>query len=437
MKKIIFVSVLAIMLFPFNISKAVTTTVQPTTARWPDYCRVTGLLDGIRKDSNTGVFIMFYKIQKVEQLTPIIPGYDCHGFVVGSTAGLGLDSQFSGSDFAINVRQNFVVDFDQNDKFVRFLSQQETLSCLDFARDLFLTNSNSDVVRLQQFLKDEGHLSAQATGYFGSLTRSALIAFQRDYNLSVSGRLDAVTRAKIKSLTCSGGVVKAKEGEVCNPPVLECESNLYCRAYIVYPNEGARPLSAGKGTCQKADVTMKPVIYLYPETKQQISVKLSYNGILDASLPAYDQNINGWKVTAYPDGKIINSDGREYSYLFWEGRDDVKYDLSSGFVVKGSDTREFLRDTLIKMGLTAKEYNEFIVFWYPKMQGNKYNLIHFATKEYTDNASLEITPKPDSIQRVFMVWKGLDNPISVNQQEIKSFTRKGFSVVEWGGEEIK
>ncbi|MCX6713336.1 MAG: hypothetical protein NTY66_03975, partial [Candidatus Vogelbacteria bacterium] len=100
-------------------------------------------------------------------------------------------------------------------------------------------------------------------------------------------------------------------------------------------------------------------------------------------------------------------------------------------------TREFLHDSLIKMGLTPKEYNEFIVFWYPKMQKNAYNLIHFAGDEYTDNARLEITPKPDSIQRVFMVWKGLDNPISVKPQEIKPFTRKGFSVVEWGGEEVK
>ena len=111
--------------------------------------------------------------------------------------------------------------------------------------------------------------------------------------------------------------------------------------------------------------------------------------------------------------------------------------MSAGFVVKGSDTVEFLRNTLSKMGLTPKEYNEFIVFWYPKMQNNAYNLIHFATKEYVDNAKLEITPTPDSMQRVFMVWKGLDKPVDVKTQDIKSFSRTGFSVIEWGGEEVK
>ena len=95
----------------------------------------------------------------------------------------------------------------------------------------------------------------------------------------------------------------------------------------------------------------------------------------------------------------------------------------------------FLRLTR-QVGLTPKEYNEFIVFWYPKMQDNAYNLIHFADKEYTDNAKLVITPKPDNMERVFMVWEGLDKKIDVKTQDIKSFTRKGFSVVEWGGQEL-
>jgi hypothetical protein len=37
------------------------------------------------------------------------------------------------------------------------------------------------------------------------------------------------------------------------------------------------------------------------------------------------------------------------------------------------------------------------------MQDNKYNLIHFSGKKYTDSAPLTITPKEDSMLRVFMV----------------------------------
>jgi hypothetical protein len=87
--------------------------------------------------------------------------------------------------------------------------------------------------------------------------------------------------------------------------------------------------------------------------------------------------------------------------------------------------------------MTPKEYNEFIVYWYPKMMNNKYNLIHFATDKYTDSAPLNITPKPDSMLRVFMVMKALDEKIKIKPQTFKKFERKGFAVVEWGGSEIK
>ncbi|MDD5289616.1 MAG: hypothetical protein PHT40_00255 [Patescibacteria group bacterium] len=181
----------------------------------------------------------------------------------------------------------------------------------------------------------------------------------------------------------------------------------------------------------------KPVIYLYPPQKQQVNVKINYAGNFVVTYPEYN---NGWNVTAYPDGKIISlADNKEYSYLFWEGNpNNVNYDLSSGFVVEGKNTIDFLQAKLKDLGLTAKEYNEFIVYWYPQMMNNKYNLIHFATKEeYNDRAILNITPKPDSMLRVFMVFKKLDEKIETNPQEIMSFERKGFTVVEWGGTEIK
>ncbi|MFH0755426.1 MAG: hypothetical protein V1910_02040 [bacterium] len=179
----------------------------------------------------------------------------------------------------------------------------------------------------------------------------------------------------------------------------------------------------------------KPVIYLYPTSTEKVQIELDYKGNIVADYPTYDVLQKGWTVTASPDGKIVSSDGKEYSYLFWEGKpsNKIDYDLSTGFVVRGEDTIEFLQNTLSKIGLTPKEYNEFIVYWYPKMKDNKYNLIHFAGDEYTQTAPLTIVPKPDSMLRVFMVFKPLNNMIDIKPQEIKSFVRKGFTVIEWGG----
>jgi len=187
-------------------------------------------------------------------------------------------------------------------------------------------------------------------------------------------------------------------------------------------------------------VMKKPIIYLYPIKEEEVNVKLDYQGKIIADYPKYDESTNGWNVTAYPDGHLINkSDGKEYSYLFWEGKSsaNINWDLSKGFVVKGEDTREFLSQTLSKMGLTPKEYNEFIVYWYPLMKDNPYNLIHFAGREYTDTAPLNITPKPDSMLRVFMVYKALQDKIDITPQDIGSFERKGFSVVEWGATKVE
>lgn len=178
----------------------------------------------------------------------------------------------------------------------------------------------------------------------------------------------------------------------------------------------------------------KPVIYLYPEEKTDVSVKLDYKGELWSTYPLYN---SGWDVTAYPDGKIINkADGLEYSYLFWDGYDNTEYDMSKGFVVKGKDTAEFLQQKLSYMGLNPKEYNEFIVYWLPQMEHNNYNLITFQGDAYTDTAKLDISPEPDSLLRIFMTYKPLEKYQNIDEQQLTPFERKGFTVIEWGGSKI-
>lgn len=188
--------------------------------------------------------------------------------------------------------------------------------------------------------------------------------------------------------------------------------------------------------CQPPEAkSKKPVIYLYPTSQQKINVKLEYKGKLTCTYPEYK---DGWNVTAKPDGKLTNlSDNREYSYLYWEGISNNKWDMSKGFVVKGTETEKFLKEKLEYLGLTAKEYNEFIVYWLPIMKDNKYNLINFAREDYENIAKLKITPKPDSILRIMMVFKPLGKLIKVEGQNLKPFVRKGFTVVEWGGTQVK
>ncbi len=184
------------------------------------------------------------------------------------------------------------------------------------------------------------------------------------------------------------------------------------------------------GGCDDREMTAsKPVLYLYPEETAEVSVKLDYQGRLTTTYPAYN---DGWVVTAEPDG-TLEMDGKEYSYLFWEGVSDAEYDFSKGFVVAGEDTAEFLQEKLALLGLTPREYNEFIVFWLPRMEGNPYNLIAFQGAAYTDSAPLEVEPEPDTVLRVFMAYQALEEPMEVPEQELVPTERVGFTLVEWGG----
>ncbi len=180
----------------------------------------------------------------------------------------------------------------------------------------------------------------------------------------------------------------------------------------------------------------KPVIYLYPETETDVRVELELTeSELSTTYPKYN---NGWEVTAYPDGTLLNqADGSHHKYLFWDSVNcRTRYDFSKGFCVAGSDTEAFLKETLTAMGLTELEMNDFIVYWLPRMEHNPYNLITFQGDAYTDAAKLHITPEPDSLCRIFMVYVPLEEAVEIAPQELEPFARTGFTVVEWGGSEI-
>ncbi len=175
--------------------------------------------------------------------------------------------------------------------------------------------------------------------------------------------------------------------------------------------------------------TGKPVIYLYPTQPTDCTVTVGYP-LFTYTYPKYE---DGWHVTAYPDGRLVNrADGSAHYYLFWEGNVRINWDFSSGFVVKGSDTEKFLREKLAFMGLTPREYNDFITYWVPQMQNAAYNLVTFAGAQYEALAPLTVTPAPDSVLRVHMVFRPIDAPVDIPEQALTPFVRRGFTVVEWG-----
>lgn len=180
----------------------------------------------------------------------------------------------------------------------------------------------------------------------------------------------------------------------------------------------------------------KPIIYIYPEKEQEVTVSVSNPEKFTTTYPKYEGN---WQVISKPNGELTDiKTGRKLYALYWEGKQAQVSDMKKGFVVKGEDTAKFLEEKLEILGLNEREAEEFIIYWLPKMEHNQYNYIYFkTTEEIDDYMQLEINPKPETLIRVMMEYKALKRPIEIEKQEIEKVERKGYTIVEWGGTEIK
>ena len=222
----------------------------------------------------------------------------------------------------------------------------------------------------------------------------------------------------------------AKYPDLCVGDVIDVDFTVMYKMSMYYHRVMPVSITLSSYESPGTMVAAKPVIYLYPEKPEQVSVSIDFNGRLTITDPVYG---DGWTVVAKPDGTILHG-GREYPYLFWEGRMNFDVDTSRGFCVRGADTEVFLTEKLAYLGLNEKEAAEFMEFWLPFMEKNEYNVITFAGSDYCDNAKLDISPSPDTVIRVFMAYSPRSEYVDIPVQELeKAPERTGFTAVEWGG----
>jgi len=179
----------------------------------------------------------------------------------------------------------------------------------------------------------------------------------------------------------------------------------------------------------------KPVIYLYTEESMDISVQLNLkNSKFITIYPKFNGN-NTWNVRVKPNGDILIKD-KTYPYLFWEAESYNSQETNEGFIINEENAEKFLEEKLDILGLNEKEKTDFITFWLPVLLKNKLSLCTFQTEKFFNNYELNITPKPDSMIRIFLTIKKLERPIKIREQKLESIKRKGFAAVEWGGSNI-
>ena len=92
----------------------------------------------------------------------------------------------------------------------------------------------------------------------------------------------------------------------------------------------------------------KPVLYVYPEREQSLTVSLEVEGELGTVYPAPDVlettdrgTQASWSVTASPDGTLTDQGGRTYPSLFWDGEMTLEAP-EQGLIVAREDAVTFL-----------------------------------------------------------------------------------------------
>lgn len=175
----------------------------------------------------------------------------------------------------------------------------------------------------------------------------------------------------------------------------------------------------------------KPVLYLYPEEKTNIQISFEHPEYLTTTYPKYT---NSWQINALPNGDLYDKENKYYYALYWEEKAIHKVDFKKGFYVTKENAISFLEEKLSTIGLNEKEKNEFIMYWLPVLEKNKKSLVYFElTEEKQFKNKLIIEPEPDSLLRITMHVKKVKKKTQIEEQELSTFQRIGFTAIEWGG----
>ena len=196
--------------------------------------------------------------------------------------------------------------------------------------------------------------------------------------------------------------------------------------YLFNPKTGKTEVYAVTSMTEK-----KPILYLYPEEEMDVQITFENAELLTTTYPKYN---SGWNVKVQPNGDIYDGNNQYFYGLYWEEKYTKNIDFKEGFYVTKENAIRFLEEKLNIIGLNRKEANEFITYWLPVLEKNGKSIVYFElTDERQAYNRIIINPQPDSLLRVNMHIKKVDQKMPIKEQRLPSFERKGFVAVEWGG----
>jgi hypothetical protein len=229
----------------------------------------------------------------------------------------------------------------------------------------------------------------------------------------------------------TGGVVFEYSSEGTNERIITREEFIDLRGVVIVEEADGEQLVFTNGKYGPQAECGKPVVYLYPESEIDITVKV--DAYVTKSEPLYSPE-TGWKATARPDGTLIVGEV-EYKNLFWDGYGNGLYQKPETGVIVPTDTAlAVMADNLRTIGFIESEIADFVEFWEDYMPEEEYTRITWLlTPEMEELAHLSIDPRPDTLIRAFVDYEGVTEPFEIVPQELPTTERHGYVATEWGG----
>jgi len=230
----------------------------------------------------------------------------------------------------------------------------------------------------------------------------------------------------------------------------------------------------------------KPVIYLFPPVPTEVTVRLALvpQWDFDAIYPVVPVKTTRdkiphqaieWFVTAEPNGDLTEkSSGLSVSYLFWEAMTNPEAHAPetppSSFVPNACSCKPsdsvllniaaiplYLDQALSSLGLHTEARTSFITYWLPVLLKHRHVALRFVPQDaYETSAPLDVSPKPDIVTRIFMLFRGVPDDelgewseardraeetvghwkdvVGIDEERQKDGSL--FRVLEWGGMEV-
>lgn len=169
----------------------------------------------------------------------------------------------------------------------------------------------------------------------------------------------------------------------------------------------------------------KPNVYLYPTERTDVSVRLPAWRRITESDPRYP--IDGWRVTAWPDGRLQTPVG-DRDFLFYEMNYDVsRFQEEQGWCVQGPLAQLSIESAMGDLGFLPAEIHDFSTGWDGEFPETPWMTVY---PQLDDLATLHIDPAPDSLLRAwFYVVPGCH---AVEPAVLPQVVREGFHAAEWG-----